>query len=135
MNRATILGRLGGDVEVKSTPSGKTCATFSLATSSRWKDQAGNKHEETEWHNCVAWGKTGEVIAQYVNKGDRLLVEGKLKTRTWEKDGTKHYRTEIVVDQFELLGEKRSAAGSAPQADTFASEDDGGGFDDSDIPF
>lgn len=102
LNKVIIVGRIGRDPEMKATPSGATVTSFSLATSKNWKDKNGEKQEQTEWHNVVFWNKPAEIIAQYVKKGDLLLVEGRIQTRTYEKDGVKMYRTEIIGEQFQF---------------------------------
>lgn len=114
VNKAIVVGRLTRDPEVRTTPSGQTVTNFSLATSSKWKGQDGQQNEKTEFHNIVAWGKRGEVIGQYVKKGQELFVEGRLETRNWEdKDtGKKMYRTDIILDNFEF-GAKAGAGGQS----------------------
>jgi len=116
INKVEILGRLGGDPEVRYTQSGSAVANISLATSEKWKDQQGNEQERTEWHRVVMFGRTAEIAGQYLRKGDQALVIGKLQTRKWEKDGVDHYTTEIVVDGFDgrrlhLLGSARNDNG------------------------
>lgn len=122
INKVEILGRLGGDPEVRYMPNGNAVANVSLATSEKWKDQQGNEQERTEWHRVVMFGRTAEIAGQYLRKGDQALVIGKLQTRKWEKDGVDHYTTEIVVDGFDgrrlhLLGSARNDNGQqqAPQ--------------------
>lgn len=119
LNRATILGRLTRDPEIKTTTSGKTVATMSLATNRSWTDQSGAKKELVEYHNCVVWGKLAEIVGQYLSKGRRAYVEGRIQTRDWVgQDGVKKYRTEIVVDNMIMLdGPKGSGSGSAPASD------------------
>lgn len=104
VNKAIIVGRLTRDPEMRTTPSGQTVANFSIATSSKWKGQDGQQQERTEFHNVVAWGRRGEVIGQYVTKGQELFVEGRLETRSWDdkETGKKMYRTEIIMDNFEF---------------------------------
>ena len=98
LNKTTIIGNLTRDPELKALPSGIKVANFSLATNRTFKDKDGNKQEEVEYHNCVAFGNQGENIAKYMKKGSQLLVEGRLKTSSWEKEGQKFYKTEIVVE-------------------------------------
>ena len=98
VNKVILLGNLGKDPEVKSTPSGMSIATFWLATSSSVKDKDGNWQDKTEWHNLVAFQRTAEIVGEYLKKGRSVYIEGKLQTREWEKDGIKRYTTEIVVD-------------------------------------
>lgn len=114
LNKALIIGRVTRDPELRALPSGSNVANFSLATNRVWKDKDQKQQEATEFHNCVAFGKQAETLAQYVKKGQLLYVEGRLQTQSWEKDGVKHYKTEIVVEQFQF-GPK--AANAAP-ADT-----------------
>lgn len=109
LNRVTLLGNVGRDPEVKATAGGTTVANFSLATTKGKKDAAGNWTDQVEWHNLVSFGKTAEVIRDYVNKGSRLYIEGELQTRSWDdkKTGEKKYRTEIVVHDISLLTPKK----------------------------
>ena len=104
VNKVILLGNLGKDAETKFTPSGVARSTFSVATSRRWKDQSsGEWKEETDWHNVVLW--RSENLANYLLKGKKVYVEGRLQTRSWEdKDGQKRYTTEIVADELILLG-------------------------------
>jgi len=103
MNKVALIGRLGGDVELKSV-SGTNVANFSLATDESWKDKDGVKQSKTEWHKIVAWGKTGEVLSKFFSKGDPIYLEGSIHTRSWEdKDGVKRYSTEVKASSFEFL--------------------------------
>lgn len=112
VNKVILLGTLGRDPEIKYTPSGTPVAKFSMATNERYKDKDGNWQDRTEWHNIVAWQRTAEIIGEYVKKGDRLYIEGKLQTSSWEdkQSGEKKYRTEIVVNDVCLIGGKRGEA-------------------------
>ena len=102
MNRITLLGRVGKDPEVKEVGQNKVCK-FSLATSESYKKD-GEKVTETEWHNLVFWGKRCDVLKEWVHKGDQLLVQGKVKTRSYEdKEGVNHYITEVICDDFEFI--------------------------------
>jgi single-strand DNA-binding protein len=103
INKVILIGRLGKDPELKYTPGGKAVCNFSLATSEKWKDQGGEVQEKTEWHRCQAWGKSAENAAKWLNKGKLAYIEGKLQTRSWEKDGQTHYTTEIVVREWQAL--------------------------------
>lgn len=109
VNRVALLGNVGKDPEVRDV-SGAKVASFTLATSEKYTDRNGNKHENTEWHNVVLWRNLAELAESYVRKGNRLYVEGKLHTRSWESNGEKKYVTEIVGDKVELL-ERRDGAG------------------------
>lgn len=107
VNKVIIVGRVGKDPESRFMPSGSCVVNTSLATSEKWKDkQTGQPVEKTEWHNIVAFGKTAEIIAQYVKKGDPLYIEGKLTTEKWQdkQTGADRYTTKIIVNQIELLG-------------------------------
>ena len=116
LNRATILGRLTRDPEVKTTPTGKTVASMSVATNRAWTDQSGVKKEVVEYHNCVLWGKIGEIAGQYLSKGRRVYVEGRIQTRDWVgQDGAKRYRTEIVVDNMIMLDGPKGSGAPAPR--------------------
>jgi len=112
LNRATILGRLTRDPEVRTTPNGRSVATIGLATNRVWVNKGtGAKEEKVEFHNCVLWGKLAEIAGQYLSKGRRVYVEGRLETRDWTgNDGVKRYRTEIVVDNMIMLDGPRGQA-------------------------
>ena len=115
-NQAIILGNLTKDPELRSTPSGASVASFSLATNRRWTNKDGQQQEETEFHNIVAWGKLAEICSQILYKGRKALVVGRLRTRQWEgQDGIKRYSTEIVADQLSATGPSRHGeAGDGP---------------------
>lgn len=110
INKVTLYGNLTRDPELKALPSGQQVASLSLATNRSFTDKEGRKQENTEYHNVVAFGRQAEIIGQYFKKGRALLVEGRLQTRSWDKDGVKHYRTEIVIEQFQFGAD--SGAGS-----------------------
>ena len=97
-----IIGNLTRDPEVKSLPSGVNVASFGVATNSVYRDKAGEKKETVEFHNIVTFGKQAEIIGQYLHKGSQEYVEGRLQTRSWEKDGQKHYRTETVAERIQF---------------------------------
>ena len=101
-----LIGGVGKNPEVRDV-NGSKVASFSLATSEKYKDRNGEEHENTEWHNLVCWRSQAEFVEKYVKKGDKLYVEGKLRTRSWEKDGKMNYATEIVVDKVEFFSGKR----------------------------
>ncbi len=117
LNKALIIGNLTRDPELKSLPSGIQVATFGVATNRVWKDRDGAKQESTEFHNIVVFGRQAETAAQYLKKGNSVLIEGRLQTRSWDQDGQKKYRTEIVADRVQF-GERRAGGGG--------SYDDGG---------
>jgi single-strand DNA-binding protein len=104
VNKVILLGNVGKDPEVKFLPSGSAVANFTLATSERFKDKSGEFQERTEWHNLVAYQRLAEIVRDYVKKGSKLYIEGRIQTRSWDdKDGQKKYRTEIVVNDLVLL--------------------------------
>ena len=119
LNKATIIGNLTRDPESKALPSGITVVNFSIATNRNWKDKEGNKKEEVQFHNCVSFGKQADTIAQYVKKGQQLMVEGRIQTRSWEVEGGKRYATEIMVEQFQF-GSKPEGT---PKTDTTPSQE------------
>jgi single-strand DNA-binding protein len=110
INKVILIGRLGSDPEVRYTPDGTAVANFSIATSEEWTDKATNeKKERTEWHRIVAWRRLGEICGEYLSKGKQVYIEGKLQTKSWEKDGVTRYTTEIVASDVQFLGSKNSA--------------------------
>ena len=119
LNRATLLGRLTRDPEIRSTPSGQSVATIGVATGRVWTDQAGVKQERTEFHNCVLWGKLADIAGQYLSKGRRIYLEGRLETKDWTgQDGVKRYRTEIIVENMIMLDGPRGTTAGGPTAAT-----------------
>jgi len=109
LNRAQVIGNVTRDPELRVTPNGQSVASFAVATNRRWKDQQGNQQEKVEFHEVVAWGKLAEIIQQILHKGNRVYVEGRLQTRTWDApDGGKRNRTEIVMENFVPLTPKAS---------------------------
>jgi len=114
-NKVILMGNLTRDVEMRTTPSGQTVANFSLAVSRSWKGQDGQSQEQTSFINCVAWGKVGEIIAQYTSKGNPLLVSGRLDQRSYDdKDGNKRQAVEVVVEDFNFIGGGRGDSADAP---------------------
>jgi len=108
LNKLMIIGHLGRDPEMRYTPSGKPVTTFSVATSRTWHSADGERHEETEWFNVVAWGSLAEVCNQHLMKGQQVYVEGRLQTRRWEDgDGNKHFTTEVVAQEMTMLGSRK----------------------------
>lgn len=102
-NRAIILGNLTRDPEVRTLPNGQTVANFGVATNRIWKDQAGNKQQQVEFHNVAAFGRLGEICSQYLKRGNMVLIEGRIQTRSWQgQDGVKKYRTEIITENMQL---------------------------------
>ena len=149
VNKAILLGHVGKDPEIRSTNSGSLVASFSLATTDRQKDGQGNWQDKTEWHNLVAFNRTAEIVRDYVKKGDKLYIEGKIQTRSWDDrdSGIKKYRTEIFIldvnfasgrseqqdgngNGYSRPNASYARAGSAPQED-YTDQ----GITDADIPF
>lgn len=120
LNKVQLIGNLGKDPELKYTPSSVAVASFSVATMEEWKDADGNKQEKTEWHNIVAWRKLAEICGEYLKKGKKVYIEGKLQTRSYEKDGVKRYVTEIVADQVLMLDSVDRSAADSPKAEELA---------------
>lgn len=112
LNKALIIGRLTRDPEMRTTPSGVNVCSFSIATNYVYTNASGQKTEQVEYHNIVAWRKLGEIAAQYLKKGSQVYVEGRIQTRSWDgNDGQKKNRTEIILDNMIMLGSKGSGAG------------------------
>ncbi len=107
LNRSQLIGNVTRDPELRQIPGGQTVATFSVATNFVWTDASGQRQERAEFHNIVAWRKLAEIVGQYIKKGSKVYVEGRLQTRDWEgEDGVKRYRTEIVADNVIMLDRK-----------------------------
>lgn len=113
VNKVILVGRLGKDPEVRNLENGASVANFTMATSESYKDKTtGEKKEVTEWHNIVLWRGLAEIAAKYLHKGDMIYVEGKLRTRSWEKEGVTRYTTEVVGDNMTMLSTKRDGGSS-----------------------
>ncbi len=113
INKVILIGNLGGDPELRSTPSGAPVATFTLATNESWTGKDGVKQERTEWHRIVAWGKLAEICGQYLTKGRQVYIEGRLTTRSWEdKQGVQRKTTEIVARDMQMLGGRGDQGGA-----------------------
>lgn len=113
-NQAIIMGNLTRDPELRSIPSGQQVASFAVATNRSWQDASGERKEAVEYHEVVAWGKLGELAAQYLAKGRKVMVVGRLQTQSWEKDGIKRQRTEIVASDINFLDRPGEASASGP---------------------
>jgi single-strand DNA-binding protein len=148
VNKVILLGNVGKDPEIRSTTGGTLVANLSLATSERYKDKGGEWQERTEWHNLVGYARGAEILRDYVKKGSKLYVEGRITTRAWDdkETGKKAYRTEIVVSEISLLSPAEGSTGpttstgddsqSRPNRNSDAAEDYGDvGITDADIPF
>ena len=115
INKAFVYGNLTRDPELRSLPSGVAVTTFSVATNRVWKDKDGQKQENADYHNIVVFGRQAETVSQYLSKGSGVFVEGRMQTRSWESDGQKKYRTEIVADRVQF-GPRSGGGGGAPAA-------------------
>jgi len=155
INKVILVGRLGKDPEIRSTPQGTSVAKFTIATDEKFTDRAGEKQERTEWHNIVAWGKLGEICGQYLKKGKLVYIEGSIRTDSWDdkESGQKKYRTEIVANTMKMLDRRGDEGGgggggydrgssSYGQASSSSSSSRGGGRpasseieDDEEVPF
>jgi len=146
INKVILVGRLGKDPEVRSTPSGTSVAKFSVATDERFTDKNGEKQERTEWHNVVAWGKLGEICGQYLRKGKLVYIEGSIRTDSWDdkESGQKKYRTEIVARDMKMLdrrGDDEASGGGSYGGASRGSSSRGGSApppdmgDDEEVPF
>ena len=118
VNKVILVGNLGKDPEVKYTPSGTAVAKFSLATNERYKDKAGEWQDRTEWHNIVAWQRLAEIVGEYVKKGSKIYIEGRLQTSSWDdkETGQKKYKTEVIANDLVLLSGRGDAGDSEGSA-------------------
>lgn len=113
LNRAQIIGNITRDPEVRQTPSGQSVTSFGVATNFSWKDSSGQQQTKTEFHNVVAWRRLAEICGQYLRKGSKVYIDGRLQTRDWEgEDGVRRYRTEIIVDNMIMLDRRGEGVGS-----------------------
>ncbi|GAB1421504.1 hypothetical protein MASR2M15_16720 [Anaerolineales bacterium] len=127
LNKVMIIGHVGRDPEMRYTPNGRPVTSFSVATGRTWTSAEGEKHEEVEWFNVVAWGNLAEICNTHLTKGQQVYVEGRLQTRGWEDDtGKKHFRTELVANEMILLGDRYDHRGAfeVNQTDEDLSSDD-----------
>src|SRR5664279_3448837 len=132
VNKVILLGNVGKDPEIRSTPGGTMVANFTLATSDRFQDQQGNWQDRTEWHNLKAFKRTAEIVRDYVKKGAKLYIEGKITTNSWDdkETGAKRYRTEILVNELVLLtGREEGGAGAGGYSRPAASSTSTASFD------
>lgn len=123
VNKVILVGRLGKDPDVRHLESGAAVANFPIATSETYKDKNGNKVEQTEWHNIVLWRGLAEVAEKYLQKGKLVYIEGKLRTRSWEKEGVTRYTTEVVGDQMTMLDSKGSDGQNSGGSNDYQSND------------
>ncbi|MBI5449997.1 MAG: single-stranded DNA-binding protein [Gammaproteobacteria bacterium] len=151
INKVILIGNLGKDPEVRYMPSGSAVANFSIATSEAWKDKSsGEQQERTEWHNITMYGRLAEIAGEYLKKGSKVFVEGRLQTDKYDKDGVTHYRTKIIANEMQMLdgrgegsgaggggGYQQRASGSQGSSAPASTPAPAGGADDfdDDIPF
>jgi single-strand DNA-binding protein len=119
-NKVILMGNLTRDPETRTTPNGQSVTNFSLAVNRTWKGQDGQTQEAVSYIDCVAWGRTGEVIAQYMQKGRPILVSGRLDQRSWEQDGNKRSKVEVIVEDFNFVGGGDGGSGGGSYASSSA---------------
>lgn len=137
VNQVNILGRIG-KIETKAMPNGKSVTSFSVATTGKYKDQAGQMVEDTEWHNCVSFGSQADVIAQWFQKGSEIFVNGKLKTRKWQdQNGQDRYTTNVIVNNFSFTGGSKNDQQQSNNQQQSNQQNTGPAWDniDEEIPF
>lgn len=131
VNKVILLGRLGADPELKYTPTGAAVVKMNIATNRVWKDDSGNQIEKTDWHRVIAWRKRAEIMAEYLKKGSQVYVEGRIENRSWDdQNGQKHYITEIIVEEFTLLGRRDDRAAGGGYSEPPMPEEPAGSDDD-----
>jgi single-strand DNA-binding protein len=127
VNKVILIGNLGADPELKYTPSSRALCNLRIATTDVFKDKGGQRQEKTEWHRVTVWGEQAENCSKYLSKGRSVYVEGRLQTRTYDKDGQKHYATDIVADRVVFLGSGSGGGGAGAPGDAGARRGSGGG--------
>ena len=141
VNKVILVGRLGGDPEVRYTASQQPICSFGLATSERYKDKEGNMQEKTEWHRVVLWRRLAEIAGEYLKKGSKVYIEGQLQTRKWEQDGQTRYTTEVVGRDMQFLDSRGSSSSDSSSSYEDVNQDmssqnlPDSGITDDDIPF
>ena len=142
VNKVILIGNLGKDPEIRTTPQGTSLARFSVATTTNWKDSSGARQEQTEWHDVVAWEKLAQICGEYLHKGKMVYVEGSLQTRSWEdQNGQKRYKTEVKANNVVMLSPRVDGARAVPEAPRAPAGPDSsevaeaGPVDDDDVPF
>jgi len=135
MNKQMLIGHVGRDAEIRYTQSGQAVASFSVATSEKWKDKDGERKEKTTWHNITAWGKLAEICGEYVTKGRQVFVEGRTEHEEYEKDGQKRRATKVVASTVQLLGDRGERKADAGESSGRNDEPDLGTSAGDDIPF
>jgi single-strand DNA-binding protein len=138
VNKVILIGNLGADPELKYTPSNRPVCNLSVATNETWKDKGGQKQQKTEWHRVTVWGEVAENCSKYLAKGRSVYIEGRLQTRSYEKDGQKHYATDIVADRVVFLGGNEGGErrrGTENDGGHAPANEPGQPLSDDDIPF
>lgn len=131
LNKAMLIGNLGADPELRYTQSGVAVANFNVATTRRWKDREGQQQEETEWHRIIAWQRLGEICNEYLHKGSKVYVEGRLQTRRWQdQNGNDRYTTEIVASDVQFLTPKGESGGGGYDPGPAGGNQSSSGYDD-----
>lgn len=136
LNKVQIIGHLGRDPEMRYTPSGRPVTTFTVAVSRSWNTVDGERHNETEWFNVVAWGNLAEICKQYLTKGQQVYIEGRLQTRRWDdKEGVKHTSVEVVANEMMMLGERRDHNNQSQQPSDAISDEGDMAANEDEFPF
>ena len=136
LNKVQIIGHLGREPEMRYTPSGRPVTTFTVAVSRSWNTVDGERHNETEWFNVVAWGNLAEICKQYLTKGQQVYIEGRLQTRRWDdKEGVKHTSVEVVANEMMMLGERRDHNNQSQQPSDAVSDDSEMTANEDEFPF
>lgn len=144
VNKVIFIGNLGKDPEVRAMGNGESVCNFSIACTESWKDKSGAKQEKTEWVNIVMYKRLAEIAGEYLKKGSQVYIEGRLETQTWEKDGVKQYKTQVVANEMKMLGGNRDSSGGSRQGEKYqespARKPEPSGYQaatdiDDDIPF
>lgn len=136
LNKVQIIGHLGKEPEMRYTPSGRPVTTFTVAVSRSWNTADGERHNETEWFNVVAWGNLAEICKQYLNKGQQVYIEGRLQTRHWDdKEGAKHTNVEVVANEMMMLGERRDHTNHSQATSDMMEEEDNSATNEEEFPF
>ena len=136
LNKVQIIGHLGREPEMRYTPSGRPVTTFTVAVSRSWNTVDGERHNETEWFNVVAWGNLAEICKQYLTKGQQVYIEGRLQTRRWDdKEGVKHTSVEVVANEMMMLGERRDHNNQSQQPSEVVSDENDMTANEDEFPF
>jgi len=139
MNKAMVIGNLGNDPEIRYTQKGAAVATFSIATTEKWKDADGVQQEHTDWHRIVAWKGLAEICGDHLKKGSKVYIEGKIQTRKWEDNGIIRYTTEIIAKSMEMLGgknvDRETASSATPGNAAHGNNVDNPPAPDTEVPF